>query len=212
GQLALQRPRIPLWSATTCAPYPEDPPAVRALAMDHLVHPVRFRELVENLYADGVRAFVQLGVGSALGFIGDTLRGKDHLAVAAVSHQHPGQAQLARVRAALWTAGFTVELAEKSAPRAEVKLDPGAPLVKLAGAVPVLQATPALPDPAGDPVLAEAVAALREVSDATYAIVDAWRKRIAPVAPRERVIRRPMSVDVEPSLLDHCFYRQPAGW
>lgn len=35
-----------------------------------------------------------------------------------------------------------------------------------------------------------------------------------PVAPppRERTFRRPMSVDVEPALIDHCFYRQPLGW
>ncbi len=214
ADLALQKPAVPLWSATIAAPYPDDPAGIRTLAMRHLVEPVRFRELVEHLYGEGVRTFVQLGVGSVLGFVGDTLRGKDHLAVAAVSHQHSGGSQLARVRGALWTAGFEIALAETKAPapRSQVKLDLGAPLVKLGGAVPTISAAPALPDPKGDPILAEAVAALREISDATYAIVDAYRRRTAPTRPRERIITRTMSVDAEPSLLDHCFYRQPADW
>ena len=46
--LALQRPRIPLWSATIAAPYPAAPDAVRDLAIAHLTHPVRFRELVRR--------------------------------------------------------------------------------------------------------------------------------------------------------------------
>ncbi len=102
--LALQPPRAPVWSATTCAPYPDDADAIRALAIDHLVRPVRFRELVLALYAAGVRAFVQLGVGSLAGFVDDTLRGKDYLAVAAAAAK-PGP-QLARTLAALWAEGF----------------------------------------------------------------------------------------------------------
>ncbi|OWY58719.1 hypothetical protein B7486_78460, partial [cyanobacterium TDX16] len=60
----LAEPDLPVWSATTVAPYPDDPDEVRDLVIRHLVEPVRFRPLAERLHAEGVRAFVQVGVGS----------------------------------------------------------------------------------------------------------------------------------------------------
>lgn len=201
AELALQTPRVPLWSATTAAPYPDDPAAIRALAIDHLVKPVRFRELVENLHASGVRAFVQVGVGSLTGFVDDTLRGCDHLAVSAAS-QHPGQ--LDRVAAALWADGFGVELAKPA--RQGITLELGVPLVRLGDAVPPLTVA-TRPDASGDPVLAELLATLDEAAAASRAVVDAYRAR-----SHHTVTRRKLSVATDPALLDHCFYRQPAGW
>ncbi len=220
--LELVRGALPLWSATTCAPYPDDPVAIRALAIEHLVAPVRFRELVDNLYASGVRAFVQLGVGSLAGFVGDTLRGKDHLAIAAASDKDAdgGVGQLARVGAALWAEGFDVgwELAGEPAARVSASRVPqplalGVPLVKLGGSMPAINT--AFAPPAGlsaDPIAAELLATLRAAADASRAIVEAWRKRDEAAAPRQAVIRRSLSADSDPALLDHCFYRQPAGW
>jgi acyl transferase domain-containing protein len=215
AELALQRPRVPVWSATTCAPYPDDAAAIRTLAIDHLVKPVRFRELVLALYAAGVRAFVQLGVGSPTGFVDDTLRGKDYLAVAAAATK-PGP-QLARVRAALWTEGFdavdraTGQAAPPAPARARMPLQLGVPLVRLAGAVPpIALGAPSHAVVAGDdPILAELVATLDDAAAASRAIVDAYR---ASRAPSRHVVRRALSVAAEPALLDHCFYRQPAGW
>jgi acyl transferase domain-containing protein/phosphopantetheinyl transferase len=207
--LALHKPRVPLWSATTCAPYPDDPAAVRALAIDHLVKPVRFRELVDALYSSGVRTFIQIGVGNVSGFIGDTLRGKDHTAIAAASDK-PGLAQLARVGCALWADGVPLSTQPAAEPqRKAMVLDLGAPLVKLAGSVPPLPRSHGFPDAIDHPVIAELVQTFREAVDASQAVVDAWR---AAQAPKNRVIRRRMSVDEVPALIDHCFYRQPAGW
>jgi malonyl CoA-acyl carrier protein transacylase/phosphopantetheinyl transferase len=214
AQLALQRPRVEMWSATTCAPYPPDPDAIRALAIDHLVQPVRFRELVEALYSQGVRAFVQLGVGSTTGFVDDTLRGRDHLAVSAASSQ-PGTSQLARVAAALWVDGFSESPhAEVQKPvRSGMPLELGVPLVRLAGSVPPLSIAQAQAQPpadaANDPVLAELLATLDEAAAASRAVVDAYR---AKQRPEREVTRRTLSVEAEPALLDHCFYRQPPGW
>src|SRR5207237_8726988 len=95
--LALRQPSLPVWSATSVAPYPIEPAAVRDLVLRHLLEPVRFRDLVEALYRDGVRAFVQVGTGSLKGFVQDTLGARDHLAIAALSTQHSGLAQLDRV-------------------------------------------------------------------------------------------------------------------
>ncbi|MCZ1006078.1 acyltransferase domain-containing protein [Streptomyces lydicus] len=104
--LPLRDPQVPVWSATTVAPFPEDPSEVRALVLRHLLEPVRFQHLTRRLYETGVRAFVQVGAGSLTGFIGDTLHGEDHLAVAAAGTRGGEEAQLLRTAVALWAEGI----------------------------------------------------------------------------------------------------------
>ncbi|WP_435603960.1 beta-ketoacyl synthase N-terminal-like domain-containing protein [Streptomyces sp. bgisy130] len=104
--LPLRDQRLPVWSATTAAPFPDGPSAIRRLVLRHLLEPVRFQELTRRLYESGVRAFVQAGAGSLTGFVSDTLHGQDHLAVAAADPRRDGPAQLRRLAAALWTEGL----------------------------------------------------------------------------------------------------------
>ncbi|MEU1626715.1 beta-ketoacyl synthase N-terminal-like domain-containing protein [Streptomyces sp. NPDC020096] len=98
-------PSVPVWSATTAAPFPSDEAEVRALFVRHLLEPVRFRPLVEALYAAGFRAFIQMGAGQLASLVDDTLHDRDHLAVAANSPHRDGLSQLRRVGAALWAEG-----------------------------------------------------------------------------------------------------------
>ncbi|MCU1368999.1 MAG: Beta-ketoacyl synthase [Ilumatobacteraceae bacterium] len=109
--IPLAVPDVPLWSATTVAPYPDDPAGITELSGRHLVEPVRFRELVGALHADGVRTFVQVGTGSLLGFVDDTLRDHDVLTVTANTAKRTGVDQLRRVAAALWSVGHAVDFA-----------------------------------------------------------------------------------------------------
>ncbi|WP_323139135.1 polyketide synthase [Streptomyces platensis] len=104
--LPLRDHRLPVWSATTAAPFPDGPSAIRRLVLRHLLEPVRFQELTRRLYETGVRAFVQVGAGSLTGFVSDTLHGQDHLAVTAADPRRDGPAQLRRLAAALWTEGL----------------------------------------------------------------------------------------------------------
>ncbi|MEU4123773.1 beta-ketoacyl synthase N-terminal-like domain-containing protein [Streptomyces virginiae] len=100
---------LPVWSATTCAPFPSAPQDVRDLVVRHLLEPVRFRELTVALYEEqGVRTFVTLGPGSLHGFVEDTLRDRPHLSVSTSSPRLGGLAALDRTRAALWTEGHAV--------------------------------------------------------------------------------------------------------
>ncbi|GFH38350.1 type I polyketide synthase [Streptomyces pacificus] len=108
-RFALHPPTVPVWSGTTASPFPADEAAVRELFVRHLLEPVRFRQLTESLHAAGFRAFVQVGTGALGSLIGDTLAGRDHLAVAANSPHRPGLAQLRRVAVALWTVGAAVD-------------------------------------------------------------------------------------------------------
>ena len=110
GHLAFHPPATPLWSATTCSPYPAEVEPFRELSLRHLLEPVRFRQLIRALHDDGVRVFVQLGAGTLTGFIDDTLHDDDHLAVAAASGRHEGLAQVRRLVAGLWVEGVHVDL------------------------------------------------------------------------------------------------------
>ncbi|KDA43373.1 type I polyketide synthase [Frankia sp. B2] len=144
---------VPIWSATTVAPYPSDHDAIRALALRHLVEPVRFRQLVERLRERGVRAFIQVGVGSVAGFVDDTLPGNDHLSLVTNTVKRPGLDQLRRVAAAMWAEGAAPRMdllpcrsrpapAVPPLPRAAngphrvgapVRLSLGTPLIRLGG-------------------------------------------------------------------------------
>ncbi|MGW7491699.1 beta-ketoacyl synthase N-terminal-like domain-containing protein, partial [Streptomyces sp. NPDC054786] len=166
--LPLRDPHLPVWSATTVAPFPEDASAVRALVLRHLLEPVRFRQLTRRLYETGVRAFVQIGAGSLTGFVGDTLHGADHLAVAAADARGDGRTQLLRLAAALWAEGLNPRWERLAPPvgaapaahratvpegaAAPVRLDLGSPLVRLGGAAPGGRLfAPADPPPPPDP-------------------------------------------------------------
>ena len=68
-------PRRPVYSCTTARPFPDDPEAIRELAIAHWAAPVRFSELIRNLYDDGVRLFVESGPrGNLSAFAEDVLQ------------------------------------------------------------------------------------------------------------------------------------------
>jgi acyl transferase domain-containing protein/phosphopantetheinyl transferase len=232
--LALARPQVPLWSATTCEPYPDEPAAVRALVLRHLVEPVRFREALLRMYDQGFRLFVQVGAGSSLvSFVDDTLRPRPHLAIASNVKNRTGLAQLRRVAAALFAEGAPVRLealdgrSAGGASRPGMTLRLGAPLVRLDGqAIPALAVggpasaattpAPATDAPTGG-VLGALHSSLRDLATMQSEVVSAWERRRArqgeaPLGPRSATRVRHISVATDPWLLDHCFYRQPAGW
>ena len=193
--LEIVRPTVPVWSATTCVPYPDDPAGVRELFLEHLVQPVRFRRLTEALYADGVRLFVQVGAGSVAAFVEDTLRGRPHLSMAASSHRHEGMDQVRRLVATLWVEGLEVDAdallgpagapAKRSVP---VRIRLGAPLLSIGEemAPELPPQAPSAPIGAGldlsDPIARELVATSRALEESHRAVLAAWRDRRA--APR----------------------------
>jgi len=107
----LQAPRVPLWSSMTGLRYPDDPAGVRDQLRRFYIEPVRFRPLIENMYADGARVFVQLGIGSLSHFTGDTLRSQEHLAVSLLDPARSPLQQLRRGAAALFVEGAPIDLA-----------------------------------------------------------------------------------------------------
>ncbi len=214
ASLPLQKPTAPLWSATSCAPYPEDPAAIRGLAIEHLVRPVRFRELVERLHGEGFRFFVQIGSGNGLsGFVEDTLRGKPVLAMSANVKQRSGLAQLRRLLAAAFCEGLDVDPAsvDRAGSANGRPLALGLPLVRVPRLIEgVAAATPA-PAPEGSTVMQRLAESLQAVARAQQEVTRAFTAA-SEDPPRRWSERRRLSVETHPYLLDHCFYRQPAGW
>ncbi|RST04853.1 acyltransferase domain-containing protein [Streptomyces sp. WAC07149] len=157
GRLPLEPGSVPVWSATTCGPFPAAPEEVRELVVRHLLEPVRFRELTLRLYEEqGVRSFVTLGPGSLPGFVEDTLRDRPHLAVAVSSPRLSGLASLTRTCAALWTEGHAPRWDLLTAPAA--RAFPAAPPARAGAGAPVARAgggTPAV-GAGSDTPLAEA--------------------------------------------------------
>jgi acyl transferase domain-containing protein len=184
-RLPIRRPDVPLWSATTAAPFPDDPGEVRALAIRHLLEPVRFTALVRGLYEDGVRVFVQVGPGSLSGFVTGSLGEREHLAIALNAPGRDGLAQLSRVTAALWAEGHT-PVAGTGAGPATVRLDLGTPLVRLDGVLPGLRLEADVPVTAGDgsPVLAEFGALLREATAGARSVLAAASRAGTETGPQ----------------------------
>ena len=214
-QLPLRAPNAPLWSATTCARYPRDPDGIRALSIQHLTEPVRFRELIEALHAEGARVFVQVGTGSLVHFVEDTLRGKPHLAISANVKERSGLEQLQRTLAALFVEGADVDFARvtsKSTPKMMLSL--GVPLVR--AMTPLARPTTTAPN---TPSTIEGSLAA-EFAETMSAVADAQREVFATLAaprssrPKAGVTKsvRVLSVETMPELLDHSFFRQPEHW
>jgi malonyl CoA-acyl carrier protein transacylase/phosphopantetheinyl transferase len=95
SQLPLAAPSIPVYSCTSVAPFPDDIEATKELFIEHWIRPVRFRDTVERMYADGVRVFLEVGPrGNLTAFVNDILRGEPHLAVNSNVPRRSGISQL----------------------------------------------------------------------------------------------------------------------
>jgi 3-oxoacyl-(acyl-carrier-protein) synthase/malonyl CoA-acyl carrier protein transacylase/phosphopantetheinyl transferase len=223
SRLRLHPPTVPIWSTTLVAPYPANEAEVRTLMVRHLLEPVRFRPLIEAMYDDGVRVFVQVGVGQLGSLIDDTLRGREHLTVAANSPHRSGLDQLRRVVTALWVEGRSPEWPTTVGPRHRgqpVKLNLSTTLVSLNGTAPNM--IPGLATSlsgslsrldqlaARHPLAAELTGLLRETADSAAAVIGAQGS--CPVASREVRTVLQVSTETMPYLRDHRFVRQREDW
>jgi malonyl CoA-acyl carrier protein transacylase/acyl carrier protein len=111
GRLPMSLPRVEVYSCATAAPLPRDLTGIRAVAVEQWALPVRFQETIENLYADGVRLFVEVGPrGNLTNFVDDILRGRPHAAVPADVRHRPSLEQLHHLLALLAAHGIGMDL------------------------------------------------------------------------------------------------------
>jgi acyl transferase domain-containing protein len=208
AEMPVHAAKVPLWSATSCAPYPDEPELIRALSLRHLLEPVRFRPLIEALYARGVRVFVQAGVGSLANFSEDTLRGRAHLALSANVKERSGLEQLRRLLASLFVEGANGLAFDRVAP----KYRHAAPIalgVPVATAFAPLALPRSLPAPSG-PLASEFGALMAEVENAqreVFELLSSDRRM-----PRRWTVIESLSLERFPELRDHALFPQRPGW
>jgi acyl transferase domain-containing protein len=111
--------QIPVFSNTTGKPYPEDSDKAKQLLGEHLLSPVNFVGEIENLFAKGVRTFVEVGPKSVLtGLIKSILKDNNIRAIAmdGSSGRRSGMADLARTLCHIASLGHAVDLSRWEKP------------------------------------------------------------------------------------------------
>jgi acyl transferase domain-containing protein/NADP-dependent 3-hydroxy acid dehydrogenase YdfG len=168
-QAEIRAPALDVYAGSDAKTYPADPAAVRHGLAEQIAAPVRFAEVIETMYDQGVRTFVEVGAGSTLSaLVGQILGEREH---AAVSLDHKGRHGITSLQNGLGhlaVRGLALDLAVLHAPddeqqraekpsKASVRIDGGnyarpyPPAVTAPAAVPV-PVPAAAPAPAAAPV------------------------------------------------------------
>lgn len=106
------KPVVPMYSCAVAELVPDDPAAIRRLALEQWTRPVLFRQTVERMHESGLRLFVEVGPrGNLTSFVEDTLRGRPHLAVASNVKARSGITQLHHLLGMLAAHGVPMSLA-----------------------------------------------------------------------------------------------------
>ena len=106
---------VPVFSNTTGTPYSHDPEEVKKLLGEHLLCPVDFLSEIENLYASGVRTYIEVGPKSVLtGLVKAILKDRDFEALALddSAGRRFGLADLAATLSHIASLGHRVDLSK----------------------------------------------------------------------------------------------------
>ncbi|MGF1489000.1 MAG: beta-ketoacyl synthase N-terminal-like domain-containing protein [Prochloraceae cyanobacterium] len=76
------KPEIPVYSNLTSKAYPAYPKAIKNILKQQIINPVKFKQQIENIYADGGYCFVEIGPRNILTrLVKDILGDRPHLAI-----------------------------------------------------------------------------------------------------------------------------------
>lgn len=82
-QTVFNKPRGAVYSNVSAQPHQAKPKAIRTALAQQIASPVRFVDMIERMYADGVRCFLEVGPGSVLsGLVGSILGERPHQVIA----------------------------------------------------------------------------------------------------------------------------------
>jgi acyl transferase domain-containing protein len=111
---AFNHANVPVYANTTALPYPAEPDPAQRLLGAQLLHPVNFLDQVQNMYADGVRTFIEIGPKNVLTGLITTILKQHHdvlaIAVDASAGKRSGLMDLAAAICRLASMGYPVDL------------------------------------------------------------------------------------------------------
>ncbi|TDL86312.1 type I polyketide synthase [Meridianimarinicoccus aquatilis] len=106
GMLDLGAGQVRLYSGFTGAPFPETRDEIIETATRQWSEPVLFRKALKQMYADGIRVFVDVGPGGHLaGFVRDTIGDAPHNALAMDTETRLDGTTILRTLAQMFTLG-----------------------------------------------------------------------------------------------------------
>ncbi len=117
-------PRLPIYSNLDASLHPTDPSAIAQRLGDHLASPVLFSKMIEAMYQDGTRVFIECGPGTILTpLVDQILEDRPHLALACDAPGRPGIPSLLQTIGQLVVAGLNVHARRLTAGRSASRLD-----------------------------------------------------------------------------------------
>ena len=117
-------PYAPVYSCATAALVAKGIRPQREDTVTRWIKPIRFRETIETMYGDGYRVFLEVGPrGMMTAAVEDTLKGREHAAIATNSIHRRGLLQLQHALAQLAALGAKVDIGKYLERRHARKLD-----------------------------------------------------------------------------------------
>jgi len=124
ARTAISPPRVPVYSNTLAAPYPDEPAAIAELLGRHLTEPVEFVREIRAMHDAGARIFVEVGPRSVVtALVQKILSGRPHVAVPMDRPGRPGLGALLDCLATLVAEGVAVDTGRLFRGRAVRRLD-----------------------------------------------------------------------------------------
>ena len=111
--LTEQGPQTLVYSNVTARPYSNDPNLIPAQLGLHLASPVRFAEMIDAMHADGIGVFIEVGPGSILsGLVQSILGNRPHLALACEPAGHKDLIGFLTTLGRLFVEGVPIDLSQ----------------------------------------------------------------------------------------------------
>jgi acyl transferase domain-containing protein/NAD(P)H-dependent flavin oxidoreductase YrpB (nitropropane dioxygenase family)/NAD(P)-dependent dehydrogenase (short-subunit alcohol dehydrogenase family)/acyl carrier protein len=124
SEIQIQPPRVPVFSNSTAATYPDDATEIAEILSDHLVRPVDFVREITAMYESGARIFVEVGPRTVLtGLVSRILGDQFHLCVPLDQPGRPGLVQLLHGLAALIAEGVPLRVERLFSGRSANRID-----------------------------------------------------------------------------------------
>ncbi len=109
--LPLKVPKRPVYANAVAAPYDHDKAGLAHRIASQIASPVLFKDMVQAMYADGARTFIEIGPGAVItGLINSIFPGRDTLALALDHKRSDGVYSFLNAIGTLCTAGISLDL------------------------------------------------------------------------------------------------------